>query len=70
MMLDTGWASGDEDRRVHWSVSGVESVTGGGVSLWSSAQETEYLENVGLGSPISNVSCTIIRLEDVSTQRL
>lgn len=31
MMLDTGWASGGGDRRVHWSVSGMESVMGGGV---------------------------------------
>lgn len=46
-------ASGDEDRREHWSLPGVESVMGGGVSLWPSAQDsardTEYLESGGLG---------------------
>lgn len=48
-MLGIGRASGDEDSREHWSIPGVESVTGGGVPLWLSVQDTEDLESGGLG---------------------
>lgn len=45
-------ASADEDGRVHWSLVGKGSVMGSGVSLWWSAQDTEYIENGGVGFSI------------------
>lgn len=57
--------------RVHWSLVGLGSAMGGGVSLSSSAQDVEYLEVGGLAVPIiSSASCHLIRLEAVSTQGL
>lgn len=70
-MLDIGRASGDEDRREHWSIPGMQSVRVGGVSLWPSAQDTKYLESGGLrlATPSLKFFCNLIRLEIVSTPR-
>lgn len=61
-----------ETGRGPWPLPGMESVLGGGVSLWSPAHNRECLENVGLGLPKSSLMCFVQSSDkrDVSAQRL
>lgn len=60
MVVGSWVTSVDEDMRVRWSPVGMGSVMGGGVSLWSSAQDVEYLENGGWALATSPLMLLVI----------
>lgn len=61
MVVGSWVTSVDEDMRVRWSPVGMGSVIGGGgISLWSSAQDVEYLENGGWALSTSSLMLLVI----------
>lgn len=71
-MLDVGWTSGDEDRKVCWSLPGTESVMAGWWCLpvvVGPGHGVFRKWRLEVFHVISNVFCDL-RLEVVSTQRL